>query len=59
MALKHSSAPKAVRRRGSSAVSLHTKVALLTRERDDALARQAARQAGNNQVGVGRAPSGR
>jgi hypothetical protein len=35
-------APKAVRSRGSSAASEETKVARLTRERDEALARQSA-----------------
>ena len=40
--LKRRTAPKAVRRRSSSAGSLHKQVALLTRERDEALARQAA-----------------
>ena len=34
MTLKRGIAPKTVRRRSSSAVSLHKKVALLTRERD-------------------------
>ena len=40
--LKRRDAPKAVRRRSSSAVSLQEKVTLLTRERDEALARQTA-----------------
>jgi GAF domain-containing protein len=40
--LKRSNAPRALRRRSSSAASLDKKVALLTRERDDALARQTA-----------------
>ena len=39
---KRRNGPKAVRRRSSSAASLHKKVALLTRERDEALARQIA-----------------
>jgi two-component system, NtrC family, sensor kinase len=39
---KRSNAPKAVRRRSSSAASLHKRVALLTRERDEALAQQTA-----------------
>jgi GAF domain-containing protein len=39
---KRRNGPKAVRRRSSSAASLHKKVALLTRERDEALARQTA-----------------
>ena len=42
MTLKRGSAPKAVRRRSSSAASLHKQVALLTRERDEALSRQTA-----------------
>ena len=40
MTLKRGNAPKAVRRRSSSAASLHKRVALLTRERDEALSRQ-------------------
>ena len=40
--LKHRNAPKAVRRRSSSAASLHKQVALLTRERDEALEQQTA-----------------
>ena len=40
--LKRGIAPKTVRRRGSSAASLHRQVALLTRERDEALEQQTA-----------------
>jgi hypothetical protein len=40
--LKRGNAPKAVRRRVSSTTSQETKVARLTRERDEALQRQAA-----------------
>ena len=40
--LKRGNAPKAVRRRASSATSHETKVARLTRERDEALEQQAA-----------------
>jgi GAF domain-containing protein len=40
--LKRRNAPKAVRRRGSSAVGLSEQVALFKRERDEALERQAA-----------------
>ena len=40
--LKRGNAPKAVGRRGSSAASLLKKVALLERERDEALANQTA-----------------
>jgi hypothetical protein len=39
---KHRNAPKAVRRRSSSAAHQETKVARLIRERDEALERQAA-----------------
>jgi len=39
---KRRNGPKAVRRRSSSAASLYKKVALLTRERDEVLARQIA-----------------
>jgi hypothetical protein len=42
MTLKRGDAPKAVRRRSHSAASLHKQVALLTRERDEALSRQTA-----------------
>ena len=42
MMLKRGNAPKAVRRRISSAASLHKQVALLTRERDEALEQQTA-----------------
>ena len=42
MTLKRGMAPKTVRRRSSSAASLHEQVALRTSERDEALARQAA-----------------
>jgi signal transduction histidine kinase len=38
---KRRNVPKTVRRRGSSAASLHKQVALLTRERDEALEQQA------------------
>ena len=40
--LKRRNAPKAARGRGSSSVSQETKVALLTRERDEALEQQKA-----------------
>jgi two-component system NtrC family sensor kinase len=40
--LKHRNVPKTVRRRSSSAASLHKQVALLTRERDKALDQQTA-----------------
>ena len=40
--LKRRNAPKAVHRRGSAAVSPHKKVALLGRERDEALEQQTA-----------------
>jgi two-component system, NtrC family, sensor kinase len=40
--LKRANAPKAVRRRASSTTSQETKVALLTRERDEALAQRTA-----------------
>ena len=39
---KHRDAPKVARRRGSAAASLNKKVALLTRERDEALEQQRA-----------------
>ena len=42
MTLRRSNAPKAVRRRGSPTASLETKVARLTRERDEALERHTA-----------------
>jgi GAF domain-containing protein len=42
MTLKRGNAQKAVRRRSSSAASLHEQVAQLTRERDEALEQQAA-----------------
>ena len=42
MTLKRGIAPKTVRPRSSSAASLHKQVALLTRERDEALEQQTA-----------------
>ena len=42
MTLKRGNAPKAVRRRSSSAAGQETKVARLTRERDEALQQQTA-----------------
>ena len=42
MTLKRGIAPKIARRRGSAAAGLHKQVALLTRERDEALEQQTA-----------------
>jgi hypothetical protein len=42
MTLKRGNASKVARRRGSAAAGLHKQVALLTRERDEALEQQTA-----------------